>query len=177
MDSLVPISEINASETTFTFFTHQISLLFEDCPELIQHLYSKRLEFQSYDQVIEASSLFIQNLSYLKRIQILNAHPRIGQTQPMSHSSAREQGQDTLHSTMQTLALLNEEYESIFGFKFVCFVNGRSKEEMILVIEKRMDLFKRIRSEPIKKKTMVDEEMYSGLKDMISIAYDRLRKG
>ena len=58
---------------------------------------------------------------------------------------------------------LNDEYEKKFGFKFVVFVNGRARKELIPVIKQRMNNSR-------------DEEMKTGIQAMCDIAKDRLKK-
>jgi 2-oxo-4-hydroxy-4-carboxy--5-ureidoimidazoline (OHCU) decarboxylase len=58
---------------------------------------------------------------------------------------------------------LNTEYEARNGFKFVVFVNGRRREEIVEVMRER-----------IANETGV--EMKGGLIAMIDIARDRLKK-
>jgi 2-oxo-4-hydroxy-4-carboxy--5-ureidoimidazoline (OHCU) decarboxylase len=62
----------------------------------------------------------------------------------------------------QRLAELNREYEARHGFRFVVFVNGRSKSEIVKVLEARM-------------RRPSDEEMRMALSEILAIARDRLR--
>lgn len=78
---------------------------------------------------------------------MINAHPRIG-TNPanekLSAMSYKEQGcdkdkempQDAVEKIFAELRQLNEAYEKKFGFEFVVFVNGRTKQEIIPVLRK-----------------------------------------
>ncbi|CAH1760826.1 8813_t:CDS:2 [Entrophospora sp. SA101] len=59
---------------------------------------------------------------------------------------------------------LNSQYENKFGFKFVIFVNGRSRKELIPIIEEKIQNGDK------------DEELNRGLIDMMDIAMDRLKK-
>lgn len=54
-------------------------------------------------------------------------------------------------------------YEKKFGFKFVVFVNGRSKAQIVPVLRERLD-------------NTAEEELATGLEAMILIAKDRLKK-
>ncbi len=62
------------------------------------------------------------------------------------------------------LAQLNKEYEVKFGFRFVVFVNGRSKDVILGVLEQRLQNNSR------------KEEMQTAAKAMMDIARDRLGK-
>ena len=61
------------------------------------------------------------------------------------------------------LAELNELYERQFGFRFVVFVAGRSKSEIVPVLERRL---RRTR----------DEELATGIEQFLAIALDRLTR-
>ena len=59
---------------------------------------------------------------------------------------------------------LNSAYERRFGFRFVVFVNGRSRREIVPVLGDRLE---RTRS----------EELETGLSELVAIAADRWRRG
>lgn len=116
----------------------------------------------------------------------MNAHPRIGAPKgTLSAMSAREQGGgqgiiiivvintscgifqsaiDDPDAVMETLRSLNAEYEAKFGFKFIVFVNGRPKKDLIPVLQERL------------KNQNVKAELELGLSEMMAIATDRLTK-
>jgi len=99
-------------------------------------------------------------LTEAEMIATLNAHPRMGENADrMSARSSREQGADVLPE----LERLNAEYERHFGFRFVVFVNRRSKAEILEVLRQRMRWSR-------------NEELHEGLRAVIDIAEDRLRE-
>lgn len=111
------------------------------------------------DQVIARARALLDVLTEEERVATLAAHPRIGERpERMSERSRREQGEDRLPE----LDGLNDEYERRFGFRFVTFVNGRAKPELVDELRARLE---RSRS----------EEMAAGLEAIISIAEARLR--
>ena len=99
-----------------------------------------------------------------ERIAVLNAHPRIGAVTGLSARSAAEQGGATDADTQRALELLNAEYERTFGFRFVVFVNGRSRAELVPVLQARL---RRTRH----------EELASGIEEFLAIARARLERG
>jgi 2-oxo-4-hydroxy-4-carboxy--5-ureidoimidazoline (OHCU) decarboxylase len=103
-------------------------------------------------------------MSESERIGVLNAHPRIG-ADPASLSpvSRHEQSGDADVATLQALAAMNEEYERRFGFRFVVFVAGRSKAEIVPVLRERL---RRTR----------EEELATGVDEFLAIARDRLER-
>ena len=75
------------------------------------------------------------DLSEEEQIETVNAHPRIGEDPArLSRLSLEEQGADRLPE----LDRLNAEYEAKFGFRFVVFVAGRSKPEILEVLRERI---------------------------------------
>lgn len=93
--------------------------------------------------------------------EALNAHPRIG-ARTLSAVSAREQGGEDDPAVLDELARLNQTYEEKFGFRFVIFVNRRSKAEILRVFRERL---RRSRL----------EELHTGVQELVAIAQDRYR--
>ncbi|KAF2077979.1 hypothetical protein CYY_000703 [Polysphondylium violaceum] len=135
--------------------------------------------FRAYGDIIDQASKVIASLSREDQIVVINAHPRIGvtpaQASTLSANSFKEQGmdkelaatnneQDQLRQVYATLKALNEQYEQKYGFKFVVFVNGRSKADIIPILEHRLH------------NSTQDKELSLGLSEMMQIAYSRLSK-
>jgi 2-oxo-4-hydroxy-4-carboxy--5-ureidoimidazoline (OHCU) decarboxylase len=76
-------------------------------------------------------------LSEDEKKEILDAHPAIGGT-ATSERSRREQGTDDDPEVLAELARLNAAYEEKFGFRFVVFVNGRPRREIVPVLRERL---------------------------------------
>lgn len=105
----------------------------------------------------------LRELSKSELHEALNAHPRIGE-RAASVQSAREQGAEDDPSVLRELAKLNLAYEEKFGFRFVVFVNRRSRSEILDVLRERLRRTRR-------------EEIQTAIDDLVSIAEDRYRKG
>ena len=93
--------------------------------------------------------------------EILDAHPAIGGT-PTSERSRREQGTDDDPAVLAELAELNAAYESKFGFRFVVFVNGRPRREIVPVLRERLERTR-------------EEELTSGVDELVQISVNRWR--
>lgn len=89
-------------------------------------------------------------------VDVVNAHPRIGAAaQTLSALSRLEQGVTAATtiatpeqaattpttSLADTLRTLNDAYEQRYGFKFVVFVNGRTREEIVPVMRARIERY------------------------------------
>jgi 2-oxo-4-hydroxy-4-carboxy--5-ureidoimidazoline (OHCU) decarboxylase len=100
-------------------------------------------------------------LSADERKEILDAHPAIGGT-ATSDRSRREQGTDDDPEVLAELARLNAEYERRFGFRFVVFVNGRPRREIVPVLRERLQRTR-------------EEELATGVDELVQIAISRWR--
>ena len=149
-------------------FAEALRLLFEAADPLARALYEQR-PFGSYEDLIERAERTAQRLPPADRVQVLNAHPRIGERpEAVSAFSYREQGYNAeaglpteqVRQVYADLADLNHEYEQRFGFRFVVFVNGRPKSAILEVLRLRLG-------------NTPDAELQTGLRDMFLIARDR----
>jgi len=98
-------------------------------------------------------------LSADEKKEILDAHPAIGGT-PTSARSAKEQGSDDDPEVLARLAELNADYEAKFGFRFVVFVNGRPRREIVPILEERLQRTR-------------EEELTTAVDELVQIAVNR----
>ena len=106
-------------------------------------------------------ALFVASeLAPEEKRQVLDAHPAIGQRGGLSARSASEQGADADPNVLDELARLNVAYEARHGFRFVVFVNGRPKAEILEVLKQRLD-------------NPTGEELETALGELVAIATDR----
>lgn len=108
---------------------------------------------------LEIAPVVIAGLSEDEKLEALDAHPAIGAGN-LSSRSAAEQGADADPAVLAELAELNRDYEERFGFRFVVFVNGRPKSEILEVVRGRIERTR-------------DEELDTGLNELVAIARDR----
>jgi 2-oxo-4-hydroxy-4-carboxy--5-ureidoimidazoline (OHCU) decarboxylase len=93
---------------------------------------------------------------------VLDAHPAIGARTGLSARSEKEQGTDGDPRVLAELAELNQVYEERFGFRFVVFVNGRPRREIVPILRRRLERSR-------------DEELETGVDELVQIAVDRWR--
>jgi OHCU decarboxylase len=140
--------------------------LFEHAGPLLERLRAEE-PFASGAAMLTRARKILAELSEIEQIAVINAHPRIGERpDKISPASFREQGYDrdvTPPDVLRRLAMLNEEYEQKFGFRFVVFVNRRSKEAIVAVLEARL-------------RGTRDEERRTALREILAIAEDRLNR-
>jgi len=132
-----------------------LSELFEGRTRLVEKL------AQRSNPLADARAV-IHGLSEEEKLEALNAHPAIG-AKTLSRRSAAEQGADDNPETLAELQRLNREYEDRFGFRFVVFVNRRSKSEIVAVLRERLTRSR-------------DEELDTALQELFAIAEDRWRR-
>ena len=146
-------------------FTTTVAPLFEGAPSFVRRLADAR-PFETEDGFFDAARVVAREMPETEQIELLNAHPRIGaEPSTVSDQSRAEQGYDADGGPDQSwvadeLAALNDAYEGLFGFRFVVFVAGRPRADIIPILEHAL------RAER-------DEELRRGLDDVVLIARDR----
>lgn len=139
----------------------RIGAAFEGAPALVARLVGP---FGSTDAVIEAARVAVADMSEEERVDVLASHPAIGEdVRSLSEASRREQGEDRDPEVLAELARLNGEYERRHGFRFVVFVAGRSKREILAILRERLE-------------RPSDKELATGLDELLAIARDRLER-
>ena len=98
-------------------------------------------------------------LSDDEKKEVLDAHPAIG-AKATSARSQHEQGTDDDPIVLAELAALNADYEERFGFRFVVFVNGRPRREIVPVLRERMTRTR-------------EEELQTAVDELVQIAINR----
>lgn len=141
--------------------------LFEHAGPLLERLRAEE-PFANGPALLQRAGEILDELSEAQQIAVINAHPRIGERpDKISAASFKEQGYDrdpTPPEVVLRLARLNDEYEQKFGFRFVVFVNRRTKEAIVPVLEARL-------------RGARDEERRTALQEILAIAEDRLKRG
>jgi len=150
-------------------FVAEATPLFEGAPALLRQLAEER-PFESDDDLMRTAFEVVHGLSEEEQLELVEAHPRIGAPpEDVSEASYDEQGYaeespedaDTARA-YQELAMLNEIYERQFGFRYVVFVAGRPKAEIVPLLEHAL-------------RNDRDAELRRAVDDAIYIAGDRLR--
>lgn len=142
-----------------------LSTLFEGAPRFVARLAGEHAN--SWDELLDRAERIALEMPENEQIELLNAHPRIG-ARPASVSamSFREQGYDRDPGTaalQERLDRLNEAYEMHFGFRFVVFVNGRSREAIADVMQTHLSADR-------------EQEKQRGLQDVVAIARSRFAR-
>jgi len=131
----------------------ELAELFEGRTRLVELLAEREDPLGSADAVLA-------ELSEAEQLEALNAHPAIGARAGLSARSAAEQGADADPVILTELAYLNQVYEEKFGFRFVVFVNGRPKAEILQLLRGRLERTR-------------EEELETALAELVAIARNR----
>lgn len=131
----------------------ELAELFEGRTRFVERLAAEE------DPLVRARTL-VHELPADEKKEILDAHPAIGARAGLSARSAAEQGADADPAVLEQLARLNAEYEARHGFRFVVFVNRRSKAEVLEVLRSRIE-------------NPTDQELETALDELVAIAEDR----
>jgi 2-oxo-4-hydroxy-4-carboxy--5-ureidoimidazoline (OHCU) decarboxylase len=142
--------------------TGRLAAVFERAPGLAAAL---RHAGQDTPQAIIAKARgALERMSEPELVAVLNAHPRIGaDAASLSLHSRREQGVAADAATLRELQELNDSYEQRFGFRFVVFVAGRSKEEIVPILRARLANTR-------------EAELKTALDQFLAISLDRLER-
>jgi 2-oxo-4-hydroxy-4-carboxy--5-ureidoimidazoline (OHCU) decarboxylase len=142
-----------------TIAPEELAAIFERAPAL-----AERVRGSDPASIVASARSAIARMSEAERIGVLNAHPRVG-ADPASLSalSRGEQGGAADAATLRELAALNDEYERKFGFRFVVFVAGRSKGQIVPVMRERI----------LRSRT---DELATGIAEFLAITRDRLER-
>jgi 2-oxo-4-hydroxy-4-carboxy--5-ureidoimidazoline (OHCU) decarboxylase len=139
----------------------QLARALERAPALVERL-SMGSPFPTADAAIVRAREILASMTERERIAVLDAHPRIGaDPATLSEASRGEQGGEEDAAVLRELAELNEAYERRFGFRFVVFVAGRRKADVLPIMRERLGRTR-------------DEELATGLEEFLAIARDRL---
>jgi 2-oxo-4-hydroxy-4-carboxy--5-ureidoimidazoline (OHCU) decarboxylase len=142
----------------------EIGQIFERSPELTSRLKIVTQPGDTPEIIARKARDIIGGLREAELVGTLNAHPRIGDdVRALSELSLREQGGDQDPDTIAELARLNDDYERRFGFRFVVFVNGRSKSQIIPVLRDRLGRTR-------------ESELRTGIEEFLAISLDRLQR-
>ena len=137
---------------------------FEGAPRFLERLAAAR-PFRDEATLFARADAIAASMPADEQVELIDAHPRLGAPPAtVSASSYREQGYDReTTEAIADLELLNVAYEARFGFRFCVFVNGRSRRELVPVLESALRADR-------------DAEIRRALGDVVAIAHDRFRK-
>jgi len=162
------VTELNALSADA--FVAALAPLFEGAPRFLRRVAEER-PFESDAELLAAAHEVAISMPEDERVELVEAHPRIGaDVDTVSDLSRDEQGYDEESDedaetarAYEELAMLNEIYERQFGFRYVVFVAGRSKAEIVPLLEHAL-------------RNDREAELRRALDETLDIAADRLAR-
>jgi 2-oxo-4-hydroxy-4-carboxy-5-ureidoimidazoline decarboxylase len=137
---------------------------FEGAPRFLRRLAAAR-PFRTVDALFGRAGEIAIAMPEDEQLELIDAHPRLGAPPAsVSEASFREQGYD--RETTEAIAdldRLNDAYERRFGFRYCVFVNGRSRPELVPVLERALDADR-------------GEEIRRAVGEVVAIARDRFTR-
>ena len=137
---------------------------FEGAPRFLARLATAR-PFRDESTLFGRAAEIAEAMPEDEQLELIDAHPRLGAPPAsVSPASFREQGYDReTTAAIADLDRLNAEYEARFGFRFCVFVKGRSRPDLVPVLESAL-------------REDRDAEIRRALADVVAIARDRFQR-
>jgi OHCU decarboxylase len=167
-DALPTLEQLNAMSADA--FVAALAPLFEGGTQVLPRLAEAR-PFPSDDHMLSAAHEAVAGLPEAEQIALVEAHPRIGAdsatVSAMSFDeqgyAAEAEGDEETARIYEELQMLNEIYEKRFGFRYVVFVAGRPKAEVVPLLEHAL-------------RNDREAELRRAVHDAVYIAGDRLAR-
>lgn len=135
-----PIEELNQSDKQT--FISVLGGIYEDSPWVAAQTWSQR-PFSTAEEVQKAMRDTVEKAPREKKIELLRAHPDLGENTEMTDASEREQtsaGLDQLSPELYAaFQQLNERYKDKFGFPFIMAVKDKSPDAIKSAMEARIE--------------------------------------
>jgi len=125
-----------------------VSTLFEHSPVLDEHLVPNLASstFTSYTDLIDRSADIIRSWPPARQSSFISGHPRIGEQSPKQLSALSASEQTRHHASpwvIERFGWLNGVYEERYeGLRYITFVNGRTRREVMEEMESALGVEK-----------------------------------
>ena len=134
------VAELN--EVDSEIFVDILGEIYETSPWVAERA-SEARPFDSVDEIQETMKRVVQNATREKKLELLRAHPDLGERTEMTDASKKEQasaGLDQLSEEQyEAFQRLNEQYREKFGFPFIMAVKNESAEVIREAMERRVE--------------------------------------
>lgn len=103
--------------------------------------------FDGLAELLEKVDSIWEELGTEDWLEAFRHHPRIGDREPAAEASTTARGwsaqeqsgtQTAKEEVLKGLGAANSEYEAKYGFIFIVFATGKSKEEMLAILRERL---------------------------------------
>ena len=134
------VAELN--EVDSEIFVDILGEIYETSPWVAERA-SEARPFDSVDEIQETMKRVVRSATREKKLELLRAHPDLGERTEMTDASKKEQasaGLDQLSEEQyEAFQRLNEQYREKFGFPFIMAVKNESTEVIREAMEQRVE--------------------------------------
>ena len=134
------VAELN--EVDSEIFVDTLGEIYETSPWVAERA-SEARPFDSVDEIQETMKRVVRSATREKKLELLRAHPDLGERTEMTDASKKEQasaGLDQLSEEQyEAFQRLNEQYREKFGFPFIMAVKNESTEVIREAMERRVE--------------------------------------
>ncbi|WP_078543322.1 2-oxo-4-hydroxy-4-carboxy-5-ureidoimidazoline decarboxylase [Litchfieldia alkalitelluris] len=125
-----------------TVFTETLGEIYEHSPWVAKKAAVYR-PFSSVDELHKAMMEVVLNAPVEDKLELIRAHPNLGDRIEMSDDSNKEQQGAGLQNLSQeefhSFQSLNKEYMKKFGFPFIFAVKGKTKDDVYQSLIRRIE--------------------------------------
>jgi 2-oxo-4-hydroxy-4-carboxy-5-ureidoimidazoline decarboxylase len=136
-------------------FVERLGSVYEHSPWVAERAWTDR-PFDSVDDLHASMKRVVEDADRERRLELLRAHPDLGERTEMTDASVEEQasaGLDQLTPDQyEAFQRLNERYRDAFGFPFIMAVRDESPDAIRDAMEERVE-----HSRPEEFRTAIDE--------------------
>lgn len=123
-------------------FVEHLGGVYEHSPWVAERAWADR-PFESVDDLHASMKRVVEDADRERRLELLRAHPDLGEQTEMTDASVEEQasaGLDQLSPEQyEAFQRLNERYRDAFGFPFIMAVRDESPDAIRKAMEKRVE--------------------------------------
>lgn len=123
-------------------FVDLLGDVYEESPWVAERAVDAR-PFDSVEELHEAMSDAVEDAGQARQLELLRAHPDLGEQTEMTDASEREQASagldDLTREQYEAFQRLNERYRDRFGFPFIMAVKGASVEAIRSAMAARVE--------------------------------------
>jgi 2-oxo-4-hydroxy-4-carboxy-5-ureidoimidazoline decarboxylase len=134
------LEELNRADSDS--FVERLGSVYEHSPWVAERAAADR-PFDSVDDLHASMKRVVEDADRERRLELLRAHPDLGERTEMTDASVEEQasaGLDQLTPDQyEAFQRLNERYRDAFGFPFIMAVRDESPDAIRAAMEERVD--------------------------------------
>lgn len=138
--SNIAIEELNGADRET--FVERLGSVYEHSPWVAERAWADR-PFGSVDDLHASMKRIVEDADRERRLELLRAHPDLGERTEMTDDSVEEQasaGLDQLTPDQyEAFQRLNERYRDAFGFPFIMAVRDESPDAIRAAMEERVE--------------------------------------